>query len=155
MKRVWIGLILAAFAAQDGASAQERKWLPAGTPAEAGQELLRLSRDRWLWMAERRMDALESLFHEEAFFVHVGAAMTRSQEPGVIRGGGIQYRQADLQEAAARILGRTGIVLNRIRLTAVVGGNEGVNPFMVTEVSVRQGNAWKLAVLSFTRLMGE
>lgn len=106
-------------------------------------------------MAERKVEALEALFHEEAFFVHMGATMTRSQELGVIRGGGIQYKQADIQEATARILGDTAIVLNRIRLVAVVGGNEVTNPFRVTEVYVRQDGNWKLAALSFTRLMGQ
>ena len=36
---------------------------------------------------------------------------------------------------------------------AVVGGNEVVNPFVVTEVYVPQGGAWRLASLSFTRLL--
>ena len=45
------------------------------------------------------------------------------------------------------------IVLNRIRLVAVVGGNEVTNPFVVTEVSVQEGGARKLASLSFTRLL--
>jgi hypothetical protein len=37
-------------------------------------------------------------------------------------------------------------------LLAVVGGNEVTNPFMVTEVYVQE-NGWKLASLSFTRLL--
>jgi hypothetical protein len=36
---------------------------------------------------------------------------------------------------------------------AIVGGNEVVNPFNVTEVYVQLGGAWKLASLSFTRLL--
>lgn len=51
-----------------------------------------------------------------------------------------------------RIIGPTAILLNRIRLTAVVGGNEVINPFQVTEVYVQQDGAWKLAALAFTRL---
>ena len=35
----------------------------------------------------------------------------------------------------------------------MVGGNEVVNPFTVTEVYVRHGGAWKLAALAFTRMM--
>ena len=38
---------------------------------------------------------------------------------------------------------QTAIVLDKIRLTAIVGGKEVVNPFMVTEVYVftdNQGN---------------
>jgi hypothetical protein len=43
--------------------------------------------------------------------------------------------------------------LNRITLLAVVGGNEVANPFVVTEVYVQQEGGWKLASLSFTRLL--
>jgi hypothetical protein len=35
----------------------------------------------------------------------------------------------------------------------VVGGNEVINPFMVTEVYVQQAGSWKLASLSFTKLL--
>ena len=41
------------------------------------------------------------------------------------------------------------------KTVAVVGGNEVVNPFVVTEVYVRQGDGWKLGSLSFTRLLGQ
>ena len=51
------------------------------------------------------------------------------------------------------LIGTTAILLNRIRLVAVVGGNEVTNPFVVTEVYVQQGGTWKLASLSFTRLL--
>jgi hypothetical protein len=52
-----------------------------------------------------------------------------------------------------RFVGTTAIVLNRIRLDAVVGGNEVTNPFMVTEVYVQEGGTRKLAALAFTRLL--
>jgi hypothetical protein len=53
-----------------------------------------------------------------------------------------------------RVIGTTAIVMNRIRLLAVVGGNEVTNPFMVTEVYVRQDGKWQLAQLSFSVLRG-
>ena len=55
--------------------------------------------------------------------------------------------------SARRFHVATAIVLNRIRLPAVVGGNEVANPFMVTEVNVRKDGKWLLAQLSFTRLL--
>ena len=45
-----------------------------------------------------------------------------------------------------RFVGTTAILLNKIRLVAVVGGNEVVNPFNVTEVYVKLDGAWKLAL---------
>lgn len=122
-----------------------------GTNAE--QELLDLSREKWRWMSERDVDALAALFHKEAVFVHMGGTMTREQELEVIRSGGIHYKHAEIQEASVRFIGETAIVLNRIRLDAVVGGNEVSNPFVVTEVYVREGDGWRLGSLSFTRLV--
>jgi hypothetical protein len=37
---------------------------------------------------------------------------------------------------------------------AVVGGNEVSNPFIATEVYVKEGEDWKLANLSFVKQMG-
>ena len=106
-------------------------------------------------MSERKVDALGALFHDEAVFVHMGGAMTKSQELEVIKSGAIQYKSAEIQEVSVRFIGTTAILLNKIRLVAVVGGNEVVNPFMVTEVYVQQDGSWKLGSLSFTRLLGQ
>ena len=135
--------------APSAAGAPDQK--PAPSPAQ--QELLTLSKDKWRWMSERNVDALAALFHEKAVFVHMGATMSRDQELDVIRSGGIQYKDVDIQEASVRFIGTTAILLNRIRLVAVVGGNEVTNPFVVTEVYVQQSGTWILASLSFTRLL--
>ena len=105
-------------------------------------------------MSERKVDSLGALFHEEAVFVHMGGTMSRTQELDVIKGGMIQYKNVEIQEVSVRFIGTTAILLNKIRLVAVVGGNEVVNPFMVTEVYVQQNGTWKLGSLSFTRLLG-
>lgn len=104
-------------------------------------------------MSERKVDTLAALFHDEAVFVHMGGTMSRDQELDVIRSGAIHYKKAEIQEASVRFIGTTAILLNRIRLVAVVGGNEVTNPFVVTEVYVQQGGSWTLASLSFTRLL--
>jgi hypothetical protein len=144
-----------ALASPSRAQDESTKAAPAAKAAgDTEKALLTLSKDKWGWMSERKIDALEALFHEEAVFVHMGGTMTRDQELNVIKTGGIHYKKADIQEASVRVIGTTAIVLNRIRLLAVVGGNEVTNPFVVTEVYVKQGDTWKLASLSFTRLLG-
>jgi len=127
------------------------KETPAVTAVE--QELLNLSKDKWRWMSERKVEALDALFHEKAVFVHMGGTMTKTQELDVIKGGMIHYKHAEILEASVRIIGSTAIVLNRIKLLAVVGGNEVTNSFVVTEVYVKQGSTWILGSLSFTRLL--
>jgi hypothetical protein len=120
----------------------------------AEQEVINLSEEKWRWMSERNVDALAALFHENAVFVHMGGTMSKDQELDVIRSGGIHYKNVDIQEASVRFIGTTtAILLNKIRLVAVVGGNEVTNPFVVTEVYVQRGSTWTLAALSFTRLL--
>ena len=118
------------------------------------QEVLTLSEEKWRWMSERNVDSLAALFHEKAVFVHMGGTMSKDQELDVIRSGGIHYKSVDIHEASVRFIGTTtAILLNKIRLVAVVGGNEVTNPFVVTEVYVQQSDTWTLASLSFTRLL--
>jgi hypothetical protein len=159
MKASVLGLCLSmaiapwSFAAQPPAAPPKEATSPAASSASEEQEVLSLSRDKWRWMSERNVDALTALFHEKAVFVHMGGTMSRDQELGVIKSGGIHYKHAEILEASVRFVGTTAIVLNRIRLDAVVGGNEVTNPFMVTEVYVQEGGTRKLAALSFTRLL--
>lgn len=159
MKQIAITLVALSLAAAAPAAAQATASPATPRPAtnrpstKAEQELLDLSRTKWRWMSERKVDTLAALFTDEAVFVHMGGTMTRNQELEVIRSGTIQYKQADISASSVRFVDNTAIVLNTIRLTAVVGGNEVVNPFEVTEVYVRQGGIWKLASLSFTRLL--
>ena len=115
------------------------------------QEVINLSKEKWLWMSERNVDALDALFHEKSIFVHMGGAWGKEREIEIIKDGGIHYKKADIHEVSVNIIDATAILLNRITLLAVVGGNEVTNPFMVTEVYVQQEGSWKLASLSFTR----
>ena len=117
------------------------------------KELINLSKEKWRWMSERNMDSPEALFHEKCVFVHMGATMSKEQELNVIKSGRIQYKDIDIQEASVQFIGTTAILLNKILLVAVVGGNEVTNPFVVTEVYVGQNDSWTLASLSFTRLL--
>ena len=123
------------------------------TAQNAEQELLALSKTKWRWMSERKVDSLATLFDDQAVFVHMSRTMSKSQELDVIRTGDIHYKHAEIFETSVRFIGTTAIVLNRIRLDAVVRGNEVTNPFTVTEVYVQQNGKWKLGSLSFTRLV--
>ena len=117
------------------------------------QEVIELSKEKWRWMSERNVETLDALFHEKSVFVHMGGSWGKDREMEIIKSGGIHYKKADIHEVSVNIIGTTAILLNRITLLAVVGGNEVTNPFMVTEVYVQQEGSWKLASLSFTKLL--
>ena len=143
MKATILGLFLIIMNAL-GSSAQN---------SSADQEIINLSKEKWQWMADKNVDALNNLFHEKAVFVHMGGSWGKEQEINVIKSGGIWYKKADIHEVSVNIIDNTAILLNRIDLLAVVGGNEVTNPFEVTEVYVKEGSSWKLGSLSFTRLL--
>jgi hypothetical protein len=136
-----------------GAFAQSGKASATAVGPDEEQEVISLSKEKWTWMSERKVDSLAALFHEEAVFVHMGGTLSRDQELNVNKTGGIHYKKADIHEVSVNIIGSTAILLNRITLLAVVGGNEVTNPFVVTEVYVKLSGTWKLASLSFTRLL--
>ena len=155
MKVSLLALCFLIVSVQGSSAPQKQKNPPTTSRTNAEQEIVSLSKEKWRWMSERKVDSLATLFHEEAVFVHMGGTMSKKQELDVIRSGGIQYKDVEIQEESVRFIGTTAILLNKIRLVAVVGGNEVTNPFVVTEVYVQQNGTWKLGSLSFTRLLGQ
>jgi 4-carboxymuconolactone decarboxylase len=116
-------------------------------------EIVNLSKKKWKWMADKNIDSLQLLFDEKSVFVHMGGSWGKEQEINVIKSGGIWYKQADIHSVSVNLIGNTAILLNNITLLAVVGGNEVTNPFMVTEVYIKENNKWVLGSLSFTKLL--
>ena len=117
------------------------------------KQIVELSKQKWHWMSDKNVAKLENLFHENSVFVHMGGSWGKEQEINIIESGGIHYKNAEIHEVSATVIGDTAILLNRITLLAVVGGNEVTNPFMVTEVYKKENDEWKLASLSFTKLL--
>ncbi len=143
MKALTIALFLTIMGAQSSFAQQ----------VDADHEIMELSKEKWQWMSDKNVEVLDSLFHEKSVFVHMGGSWGKQRELDVIKSGGIWYKKADIHEVSVQVIDNTAILLNRIDLLAVVGGNEVTNPFMVTEVYVKQNRSWKLSSLSFTRLL--
>jgi len=118
------------------------------------KEITELSTQKWQWMADKDADKLAEIFHDKAKFVHMGGTWGKDREVDIIRSGGIHYKNADVHEVMVEVLNEnTAILWNRITLLAVVGSNEVTNPFMVTEVYVKDKGDWKLADLTFSKLL--
>ena len=116
------------------------------------QEILDLSKSKWVWMSEKNTDVLTDFFAENAVFVHMSGSWGKSQELNIIKSGGIWYKKAEVYGASVNFFGDVAILLNEIDLVAVVRGNEVVNPFMVTEVYVKEKGKWKMGSLTFSKL---
>jgi hypothetical protein len=146
MKKVIFSFCLL-FASIQCISAQQTTFSPAE------QEIINLSKQKWIWMADKNTDTLSSLFHAKSMFVHMGGSWGKEQEINVIKSGGIWYKKAEVYSASVNIVGNTAILLNDIDLVAVVGGNEVINPFMVTEVYIKEDGKWTMGSLTFSRLI--
>ena len=121
---------------------------------EIEKEITALSQQKWQWMADKNADSLAVLFHDKAKFVHMGGTWGKDREVDIIRSGFIHYKNADVQEVMVEVLNEDTVILwNQITLLAVVGSNEVTTPFMVTEVYVKENDTWKLADLTFSKLM--
>ncbi len=121
------------------------------TPTE--QQVVDLSKTKWDWMADKKVDALATLFDDRAMFTHMGGTWGKAVELATIKSGGIWYKKASIHAVDVRVLGNTAIVLEDMDLEAVVGGRTVTSPFMVTEVYTRQAGEWRLAQLTFSRLV--
>ena len=53
-------------------SGQEKSKNPFATE----QEIIKLSKQKWLWMADKKADTLDGLFHEKSMFVHMGGIIS-------------------------------------------------------------------------------
>ena len=126
---------------------------PANSSSNDETEIKSLSKKKWDWMADKNVDSLNILFDEKAMFVHMGGSWGKEREMDVIKSGGIWYKKAEVYSVTVNMFGNTAILLNDIDLVAAVGGNEVTNPFMVTEVYFKENGRWKMAQLTFSRLM--
>lgn len=131
--------------------AQTADGTPA-TPTKSELEVLDLSKKKWLWMSDKNVDSLSLLFDAKAMFVHMGGSWGAARELDVIKSGSIHYKRAEVYSASAQIFGNTAILLNDIDLVAVLGSKEVINPFMVTEVYIKEKGRWKMGSLTFSKL---
>jgi len=65
----------------------------SNTPEQ--QEIINLSKQKWLWMSDKKVDTLNALFDEKAMFVHMGGSWGKTRELEVIKSGMIWYKKAE------------------------------------------------------------
>lgn len=63
--------------------------LTAEEEASAATELLQLSREKWIWMAEKDTKQLADFFHDRSKFVHMSGTWNKARELEIIESGSI------------------------------------------------------------------
>lgn len=120
--------------------------------AQTDNEIIQLSAKKWQWMSDKNVDSLSVLFHSKSDFVHMGGTWGKDREIDIIKGGFIWYKKAEVYSNSVKYFGNTAVLLSDIDLVAVVGGNDAINGFMVTEVYVKEKGVWLLSQLTFSKL---
>jgi len=110
------------------------------------------SRQLWKAIQDRDVESFLMMTYDNARFVHMGVTFTRDQEAEVINEGRILYQKIEFEAEDIQKMDSTWIVLNKIKLEAVVNGNVVTNPFVVTEVYIEKDSALHCASLSFTKI---
>ena len=155
MKAKILGLFLVIMSVQSSYAQQPPtetiKTSTNNTPEQ--QEVIDLSKTKWDWMADKNVDELNKLFDDKAMFIHMGGTWGKEQELATIKSGGIWYKKAEVYSVVVNMFGNSAILLNDIDLVAEVGGREVTNPFMVTEVYVKENGKWKMGSLTFSHLI--
>ncbi|MDO1449247.1 nuclear transport factor 2 family protein [Rhodocytophaga aerolata] len=150
MNRSIIGLLFIILSAQLSLAQTKKANASSISSADAEQEIITLSKEKWQWMADKNVDKLAPLFHDESKFVHMSGTWKKNEELDIIKTGRIWYKKADVHDVAVETVDDTAILWNRITLTAVVRGSDVITEFTVTEVYKKQGNDWKLLALTFS-----
>lgn len=158
MKAITLCLLLSTLVAKSSTAQQSPapptesiKTAARHTPEQ--QEIINLSNMKWDWMAEKKVDSLDTLFDDRAMFTHMGGTWGKTQELATIKSGGIWYKKAFVYAVDVRLFGNTALILEDMDLQAVVGPREVTNAFMVTEVYSKESGKWRLAQLTFSHLL--
>ena len=113
-------------------------------------QVLKVSKRIWNAMHEIDIETLNELVHEDAKFVHMGVTLSHKDEIEVIKNKKIIYKNINFEQIDLTQIESTIILLRKLKLTAVVDGNEVVNPFVVTEVYTLNDDVIKMASMSYT-----
>lgn len=142
MRNIVIGLFLIAICSPSFAQ-----------KATTADEITALSKTKWQWMADKDVDKLATLIHDQSKFVHMSGSWKKARELEIIESGSIWYKNADVQDVAVEVFGDdTAVLWNRITLVANVRGDDVANEFTVTEVYKKEEGDWKLLDLTFSKV---
>ena len=142
MKKSIIGLILVIACSS----------LSFSQASTAEDEIKTLSKNKWIWMADKNVDELARLFDDRSKFVHMSGTWNKDRELEIIESGSIWYKQADVHDVTVEIFDNTAVLWNRITLVAHVRGNDVSNEFTVTEIYKKGETGWKLLDLTFSKV---
>jgi len=108
-------------------------------------EILDLSRKKFRWMVEARLDSLNGLLDERLSYIHSsGWTQTKKEFLDDFTNGKLTYHSIVPREMSARVYKRSAVVTGKVEINNTMNGKTSVSNIMFTEVYVVQKGGWKL-----------
>ena len=110
-----------------------------------------------IWAAKQANDmtAVAGFIADNARFVPMGITFDKTGELEVFNEKIFLFKAVDVAEEYVEDYGSTAIIFKKMILTAVIGGNEVQNPFVLSEVFTKTEAGWKLAAETYTRIASD
>ena len=109
------------------------------------REIDRLEDERYGAMRLRDLATLDRLLHEDLLFVHSsGFTDTKSSYLAGLRDGRLEYLRLQRKDQLTRVYGPVALVLNRVRMSALIRGIPMEAHSRDLAVWLRTDDAWRL-----------
>lgn len=122
--------------------------------SKAEQDVLNLSKRKFVWLIEKQRDSLDLLLDERLMYIHSnGWSQSKKEVFDDMQSGKLIYKQIDVEATQVRLYGNTAIVTGTGRFQGSREDKEFDLPLSYTEVYVKQGKRWLLATRHANRML--
>lgn len=122
--------------------------------SKAEQDVLNLSKRKFVWLIEKQRDSLDLLLDERLMYIHSnGWTQSKAEVFDDMQSGKLVYKQVDIDATQVRVYGNTAIVTGTGRFQGSREDKEFDLPLSYTEVYVKQGKRWLLATRHANRML--
>lgn len=115
-------------------------------------DVQRISKQIWDAKLANDRTAVAGFIADNARFVHMGITFDKAGELEVFNDKIFIFKAVDIAKEYVVNYGSTAINFKKLLLTAVIGGNEVQNPFVISKVFTKTEDGWKLAAETYTRV---
>ncbi|MFM8346444.1 MAG: nuclear transport factor 2 family protein [Bacteroidota bacterium] len=123
------------------------------TQTREESEVVALSKKKFRWMVEAKLDSLDGLLDERLSYIH-STGWTQSKKEFIedFTNGKITYHSIEVKEISARVYKRSAVVTGTASMETTLNGNRSPVNVKFTEVYVLQKGGWKLVSRHASRL---
>jgi len=127
--------------------------VPAVQAGEDGKAVLEAQDQRWALTAGGDLDDLEAMLTDDMNYTHSSAAVdTKAQFLDSLRSGKVRYISIDPEGRTVRVYGDAAVVQGVAHVLVKVPDRDIDVRLRFTEMYVKQGGAWKMALWHSTKV---